>query len=66
MILTQAVNLSIAVALLIFFTRKTIISHFQSRHEDFHADVKKAEQAKDEAEKNKREISGSRIQNKRR
>ncbi|MCB9027182.1 MAG: ATP synthase F0 subunit B [Bdellovibrionaceae bacterium] len=56
-IITQTINIALALGILIYFTRKKVADHFQVRHEGYHAEVRKAEEAKDAAEKKKREIS---------
>ena len=56
MVFIQGVNFTLAVGLLIYFTNKTIKSHFKTRHEEFFSEVNKAEKARKEAETVKREI----------
>lgn len=56
-IITQVINISLALVILIYFTRKKVVDHFKVRHEGYHAEVRKAEDAKNAAEKKKREIS---------
>ncbi len=57
MILIQAINLSLGLGILVYFTRKVIAEHFETRHKDFHAEVEKAETAKKDADIKKMEIS---------
>ena len=56
-VITQSINLALAIGILIYFTRKAVVAHFKSRHDEYHAEVRKAEEAKKEAETKKREIS---------
>ncbi len=57
MVTIQTINLLLACGVLVYFTRKVVVSHFVSRHEDFNSEVKKAEEAKSQAEEKKKEIS---------
>ena len=56
-IVTQVINLGIALVILVVLTRKAISNHFEARHKDFHKELKKAESAKMEAEMRKKEVS---------
>ena len=57
LIITQAVNFSLALFILYYLTRRAIANHFLNRHEEYNVEVKKAEAAREDAEKKRRELS---------
>ncbi len=56
-IIVQCVNVALVIGLLIYLLRKPAAQHFAERSETFNALLNKAEQAKKEAEENRRVIS---------
>ena len=54
--IAQGVNLSAALGILIYFTRKPLAAYFHNRSQSFYAEAKRAEQSKKEAEQAKQEI----------
>ncbi len=56
-IVSQAVNLGLLVLLLVYLTRKTVARIFRERKQMYLDLVEKADAAKNEAEKNRREIA---------
>ncbi|MCB0392371.1 MAG: ATP synthase F0 subunit B [Bdellovibrionales bacterium] len=57
MIISQSINLLIALGVVVYFSKNKVKELFKNRLEDYHKEVKKAEEAKSQAEKKKREIS---------
>jgi F-type H+-transporting ATPase subunit b len=56
-VITQVINVVLVIALLTYLLRKKSADHFQQRQEGYNALLNKAEEARKEAEENRRQIS---------
>jgi F0F1-type ATP synthase membrane subunit b/b' len=57
MVTIQTINLGLALVLLVYFTRNSVKNFFLKKFEDYQEEARKSEEAKNQAEKEKKEIS---------